>query len=82
MKHAPAIYTMEDLMSITGLTRRTIRLWVQKGVIPPSPVRGREGPHWSEEHLQAIRRVQKIREQQVTLDDLAERFGYREDARA
>ena len=82
MSRYPAIYTIEDLVAITGVRRRTIRAWVQKGVIPPAAAHGRPGPHWSEEHVRAIRRVLKVREEQVTLADLAERFGYRDEATA
>ena len=78
-KGSPPIYSWQELSTITGVSRRTIRKWVELGVIPPSGVKGGIGPHWSEEHIRAIRRVQKIKEQQVTLLDLADRFGYRED---
>ena len=76
--HPRAIYTIESLVSDTGVTKRTIYKYVQRGVIPRPYGRGsvNGGLHWGEEHLRAIRKVQEARDNNVTLADLAVRFGY------
>lgn len=72
-----AIYTLDDLETLTGVKKGTIRSWVAKGIIPCSYGKGGRGPHWGEEHLRAIRRVLEIKDQQVTFSDLRARYGYK-----
>lgn len=72
-----AIYTLDDLETLTGVKKGTIRSWVAKGIIPCSYGKGGRGPHWGEEHLRAIRRVLEIKDQQVTFADLRARYGYK-----
>ena len=72
-----AIYTKLDLVSYTGVGWHTIRSWVTRGVIPPAYKRGGSPHCWGQEHIDAIRRVQDIRDNNVTLTDLAVRYGYK-----
>ncbi len=55
-------YTIEDLVRLTGLTRRTIRFYIQEGLLEPPAGRGRGG-FYSQHHLDTLRRIQKLREQ-------------------
>ena len=62
-------YTIDDLTRMTGVTRRTVRFYVQRGLIPPPSGRGR-GQHYGEEHLAGIRRVQNLKRAGKKLDDI------------
>ena len=64
-------YTIDDLTRMTGVTRRTVRFYVQRGLIPPPTGRGR-GRHYGEEHLAGIQRVQNLKRTGKTLDDIGE----------
>lgn len=72
------IYTMLDLVSLTGVNRHTIRAWITRGVIPKAYPRS--GPHavrYGEEHIKAIRRVQDALDTNVTFQDLRVRYKYK-----
>ena len=64
-----ARYTIDDLMRMTGVTRRTVRFYVQRGLIPPAVGRGR-GCHYGEEHLAGIRRIQNLKRAGKKLTDI------------
>ena len=64
-------YTIDDLTRMTGVTRRTVRFYVQRGLIPPPTGRGL-GRHYGEEHLAGIQRVQNLKRTGKTLDDIGE----------
>jgi DNA-binding transcriptional MerR regulator len=72
------VYSIHDLSTITGVSVRTIRYYVQQGVIPPAKGRGR-GLNWGDEHVRALRQAIRIlKDDRVTVADLAERNGYRQ----
>jgi len=64
-----ARYSIGELAKRTGVTRRTVRYYVQRGLIPQPLGRGR-GEHYSEEHLTALLRVKSLQEQGASLDDI------------
>ena len=64
-------YTIDELNQLTGVPPRTIRLYVQRGLIPPATGRGR-GSHYSGVHLAGIQRVQDLKRAGKTLDDIRE----------
>jgi len=49
-------YTIDDLTALTGFSRRTIRFYVEKGLVEPPAGRGRGG-FYGEHHLAALRRI-------------------------
>lgn len=65
-------YSGRELAEITGVKYRTLRSWVQKGIIPYSLGKG-GGPgkkYYTDEHLEAIRQVLRIKDQQVKMTDI------------
>jgi len=62
---------IRELASAGGVTRRTVRYYVQEGLIPPPLGLGR-GDHYTEEHLQALIRVRTFQEQGLTIAQIRE----------
>jgi len=66
-------YTMDDLVSRTGLSRRTIRFYVERGLIDPPAGRGRGG-FYDESHLARLLEIRKSREEGRSLDSIKSIF--------
>ncbi len=64
-----AAYAIGDLATLGGVSRRTVRYYVQEGLIPPPAGLGR-GNHYGPEHLRALLRVKALQEGGHTLDDI------------
>lgn len=56
---------------MTGVTRRTVRFYVQCGLIPPPAARG-PGRHYGKEHVAGILRVQELKRAGKRLDEIKE----------
>jgi len=63
-------YGVEELAERAGVSRRTIRYYVQRGLLPPPLGLGR-GNHYTEAHLATLVRVRELQERGVALDDIA-----------
>lgn len=74
-------YTVEELTRLTGVPPRTVRLYVQRGLVPPAAGRGR-GRHYCEEHLAALRRVQELKRAGHKLEDIKETMAQQDGAEA
>ena len=59
-------YNIEMLAKKTGTTRRTIRYYVQRGLIP-NPEGGGRGHYYTTKHLELIKQIQSLRSQRVPL---------------
>ena len=59
-------YTIEDLCELTGFSRRTIRYYVQEGLIDPPAGRGRGG-FYNERHLEKLLRVKSLQDKGLRL---------------
>jgi DNA-binding transcriptional MerR regulator len=62
-------YAVGDLARLAGVSRRTVRYYVQEGLIPQPLGLGR-GNHYGQEHLDRILRVKALQEAGRTLDDI------------
>ncbi len=62
-----ARYTTRDLAALTSLSERTVRYYVEEGLLPPPLSRGR-GPNFDDSHLIRLRLVQAM---QAAGNDLA-----------
>jgi DNA-binding transcriptional MerR regulator len=62
-------YSIGELARQAGVTRRTVRFYVQRGLIPQPLGRGR-GEHYAEEHLAAVLRVRSLQEQGASLEEI------------
>ena len=60
-------YSIGELAALTGVTRRTIRFYVQKGLLQPPLGRGR-GKHYTDDHLERISRIRELQKDGVALD--------------
>lgn len=63
------LYSIEELAKMAGVTRRTVRFYVQRGVIPPPLGLGR-GKHYTEEHLERILKIQALQREGIILDQI------------
>lgn len=64
-----APYGIEELARLGGVTRRTIRYYVQEGLLPTPLGLGR-GRHYGPEHLAQLRAVKTLQERGLTLDEV------------
>jgi DNA-binding transcriptional MerR regulator len=62
-------YAIGDLANLGGVSRRTVRYYVQEGLIPPPLGVGR-GNHYTAEHLEQLLRVKALQETGRTLDEI------------
>ena len=70
MKERPH-YTVGELAERGGVSRRTVRYYVQEGLIPPPHGLGR-GAHYDEEHLARLLEVKGLQEQSLSLTKIRE----------
>ncbi len=62
-------YTIAELAELGGVSRRTVRFYVQEGLIPPPMGLGR-GAHYRKEHLEALLRVKSMQERGLLLEEI------------
>lgn len=65
-----ARYKLEELARAAGITPRTVRYYVQRGLLPPPTFRGPETAYEAE-HLHRLRVVQLLQERHWPLDAIA-----------
>ena len=70
----PETYTVGELAEAGGVSRRTVRFYVQRGLLPPPEGLGR-GAHYTEDHLAALLRIKAWQEQGAALDAIAARLA-------
>ena len=62
-------YAVGELADLGGVSRRTVRYYVQEGLIPPPLGVGR-GDHYGREHLDRLLQVKALQEAGRTLDEI------------
>ena len=62
-------YAIGDLAALGGVSRRTVRYYVQEGLIP-KPLGVGRGDHYTNEHLEQLLRVKGLQEAGRTLDEI------------
>ena len=67
-------YGIRDLVDASGISRRTIRYYVQRELIPP-PLGAGRGHYYLPIHLVLLRRILELREQGLSLDAIHVRFS-------
>ncbi|MCU0235352.1 MAG: helix-turn-helix domain-containing protein [Thermoanaerobaculales bacterium] len=67
-------YSIGEIAERGGVTRRTVRYYVQRGLIPEPLGRGR-GEHYASEHLAAVLRVKALQEEGATLEEIRRRLA-------
>ena len=63
-------YTIDELSALTGLSRRTIRYYVQEGLIDPPAGRGRGG-YYYDSHLRKLRQITSLQGKKMRLSAMA-----------
>ena len=66
------VYTAEELARLTGVSVRTIRYYVQEGLIDNPRGRG-PGAHFDEVHLSQLRRVRALQQAGFDLETIQEK---------
>lgn len=64
-------YTIEDLCELTGYTRRTIRYYVQEGLLDPPAGRGRGGFYF-DSHLKRLNEIKSLQDKGLKLAAILE----------
>jgi DNA-binding transcriptional MerR regulator len=64
-----ARYGIDELAELGGVSRRTVRYYIQEGLLPAPFGLGR-GDHYGAEHLQALLRVKSLQEAGRSLDEI------------
>ncbi len=64
-------YSMDDLCELTGYTRRTIRYYIQEGLLDPPAGRGRGGFYY-DSHLDRLREIRSLKETGLELSAIQE----------
>lgn len=65
----PRRYTIEELVEMTGVSRRTIRFYIEQGLLPPSAGRGRGG-YYGGEHLERLLEIKRQREDGRSIESI------------
>lgn len=67
-------YAIGDLADLGGVSRRTVRYYVQEGLLPQPLGLGR-GNHYGEAHLAQLLRVKTLQESGRTLEEIRRELG-------
>src|SRR5690554_4685301 len=73
------ILSLEQLSDQSGVPGRTIRFYIQKGLLPP-PHGERRGAWYTPEHLAALLRIRQWQESGLSLDAIAGLLQARQEA--
>ena len=66
-------YGIAELATRGGVSRRTIRYYVRRGLLPAPTGTGR-GNHYTDEHVDALIRIRELQESGVTLAEIQQRL--------
>lgn len=67
-------YSIGELSDLTGLSRRTIHYYVQRGLLPP-PEGGGRGHYYTPDHVERIRRIRAWQDAGTSLDGIKACLG-------
>ena len=70
-------YTIKELSELTGISRRTIRFYIQEGILEPPAGRGRGGFYF-DSHLKKIEEIRRLRFSGMGLESIRRYFAERE----
>ena len=63
----PRSFTLDELCTLTDLPRRTVRYYVQRGLLPAPEFRGPDTAY-GEEHLHRLKAIRVLQERHLPLD--------------
>ena len=67
-------YGIAELAERGGVTRRTVRYYVQRGLLP-TPLGTGRGPHYTPAHLERLIHIRQLQESGVPLSEIAARLN-------
>src|SRR5436309_15865205 len=67
-------YGIKELAELGGVTRRTVRYYVQRGLLP-TPLGTGRGPHYTPAHLERLIHIRQLQESGVPLGEIAARLN-------
>lgn len=67
-------FTIDDLCAATGATRRTIRYYLQRGLIPP-PEGGGRRRIYRNEHMLRLKAIRALQERSYPLEEIRHRLA-------
>jgi len=62
MQPALKLYRVQEVLELTGLTRRTFRVYEEGGLVAPAAGEGAE-PFYGEDAVETLRRIQRLRDE-------------------
>lgn len=68
------MFRIRDLMTATGLTRRAIRYYAKRRLLPAATGRG-SGANYGEEHLLRLRAIQRLQRERLSLAQIRARLA-------
>ncbi|MFC9897802.1 MerR family transcriptional regulator [Nocardia sp. NPDC127579] len=69
-----ATYTIDELAREAGTTVRSVRVYHERGVLPPPQVKGRTG-YYGPDHLNRVRTISRLLERGIKLNGIKELLG-------
>ena len=73
-------YGIDDLAALGGVSRRTVRYYVQEGLLP-APLGVGRGRHYDASHLSRLLEVRAMQEAGTSLDEIRAALSGRRDSR-
>lgn len=67
-------FSLADLVDASGLPERTIRHYVEVGLLPPAQGRGR-GRYYTTQHFERLTMIAQLREERLSIDEIRERLA-------
>lgn len=64
-------YSIGELSELLGISRRTVRFYVQKGLLP-KPIGLGRATHYSSDHLKRLREIARLQDMGLALDAIAQ----------
>lgn len=62
-------FSLEELSELTGISRRTIRFYIQKGLMN-GPEGEKRGAYYTTEHLEDLLRIKRMTEKHIPLNEI------------
>ena len=75
----PKEWTLRELAAQTGVTERTIRFYISRGILPP-PLRGGRGAAYGEAHRARLEEIRKLQAKGLMLAEIAHALALAEGA--
>ena len=71
-------YDLTELCRAAGVTQRTVRYYIQQGLLEPPDSRGPKA-HYGEGHLQRLRLIKRLQRRHLPLSEIRQILGQLSD---